>query len=121
MYADEDGIASKQSEAAYHGRLRVLLSTTSLISWLGFGMAVLNGDYARERLYWDHLSLHYWSKILWASQCHSKAHTLSLFHLNKTNTLYSLFYYGTALLFTGMTIPSNSMPQGCGVRCCPLS
>jgi len=71
MYSDEDGIATKQSQAIYDTRMRILLSTTSLLSWLGFGAAIFNAEYARENL---HLKLIVkqsdllgWSKYLWVS------------------------------------------------------
>lgn len=71
MYADEDGIATRRSQAVYDARMRILLSTTSLLSWLGFGAAILNGEYAGENLQFT-LSLKQsgllrWSKFLWAS------------------------------------------------------
>ena len=50
MYWDEDGIATKQSQAVYDARMRILLYATSLLSSLGFGASILNGDYAGEDL-----------------------------------------------------------------------
>ena len=81
MYSDEDGTATKQSQAVYDARMRMLLSTTSLLSWLGFGAAILNGEYARENLTFtsslNQLGLLSWSKILWAS-CVAKHNTMLL-------------------------------------------
>jgi hypothetical protein len=68
MYSDEDGTATKQSQAVYDARMRILLPTTSLLSWLGFGAAILNGEYARENLSFtsslNQSSLLCWSRIL---------------------------------------------------------
>ena len=40
MYSDENGVASKESEAAYNARIRLLVSMTSFLSWLGLAAAV---------------------------------------------------------------------------------
>jgi hypothetical protein len=50
MYSDEDGVASKQSEAVYKARVKVLSLTTCLLSFVGFGASVIKGEYARETL-----------------------------------------------------------------------
>jgi hypothetical protein len=50
MYSDEDGVATKQLQSLYNTRIRTLVSATSLLSWLCFGAALLNGEYSRENL-----------------------------------------------------------------------
>jgi hypothetical protein len=76
MYCDEDGIATKQSQDVYDTRMRILLSMTSLLSWLGFGAAILNGEYAGENLRFtlslkqSGIGLLRWSKFLWVSCAH---------------------------------------------------
>ena len=71
MYSDKDGIAMTRSQAVYDARIRTLLAMTSLLSWLGFCAAVLNGEYAREYFTFPlplkHISLLSWSKFLWVS------------------------------------------------------
>ena len=71
MYSDEDGFATKQSQAAYTARMNILLSITALLSFLGFGAAILNGEYTLQNLQCK-LSLitsvlFYCNKLLWAS------------------------------------------------------
>lgn len=72
MYSDEDGAASKESEAAYKARIRLLVSMTSFLSWLGLAAAVTDvADYRviflQSFLSAAKLSLLHWSKLLWAS------------------------------------------------------
>lgn len=71
MYSDEDGITSKESQSEYNVRIRILVSLTTLLSWLGLGIAVADGNYPREYLPFDFCltQLHWstWSIILWAS------------------------------------------------------
>jgi hypothetical protein len=50
MYQDEDGVATKQSQAVYEGRIRLLIFMACFLSFEGFGAAVLNGEYAQEKL-----------------------------------------------------------------------
>lgn len=71
MYHDKDGVASKESEAAYKARIRLLVWLTSFLSWLGLAAAIT--DIAHYREIFQSLqsliqlsSLH-WSKLLWAS------------------------------------------------------
>ncbi|PYH72299.1 uncharacterized protein BO88DRAFT_402533 [Aspergillus vadensis CBS 113365] len=49
MYSDEDGAASKESEVAYNARIRLLVSMTEFLSWLGLAAAVT--DVANYRVY----------------------------------------------------------------------
>ncbi len=69
IYSDEDGIATKQSQAEYDTRMRTLLSATSLLSWVGFAAAILEGAYTRESLRFpallDKYSLLHSSKVMW--------------------------------------------------------
>lgn len=71
MYSDEDGSASKQSQAAYNAQIRLLISVTSVLSWLGLAAAVANGEYSPGDLQFslplNQLSPLSWSKHLWAS------------------------------------------------------
>ena len=72
MYSDKDGAASKESEAAYKARVRLLVSMTSFLSCLGLAAAVTGvADYRVIFLQsylpsatWSPL---HWSKLLWAS------------------------------------------------------
>ncbi|KAE8360440.1 hypothetical protein BDV27DRAFT_134516 [Aspergillus caelatus] len=50
MYSDEDGMASKESQSQYNIRIRMLISLTTLLSWLDLSTAVANGNYARENV-----------------------------------------------------------------------
>ncbi|KAJ5273160.1 P-loop containing nucleoside triphosphate hydrolase protein [Penicillium angulare] len=52
MYSDEDGIASKESEAIYRAQVRKLLYLTSALSFSGVSAITLGGGYAREELSW---------------------------------------------------------------------
>jgi hypothetical protein len=71
MYLDEDGAATNQSQAVYDARIRLLLFATCLLSFVGFGTAVLNGDYTQEKLQFGILlntsDLVEYSKLLWVS------------------------------------------------------
>lgn len=72
MYTDQDGIATERSQAMYNSRMRILLSTTSLLSWAGFAFAILNGEFTRENLRLTLSSLNqtdllHLSKFLWES------------------------------------------------------
>jgi hypothetical protein len=71
IYSDEDGIATKQSQAVYDARIGTLLFTTSLLSWLGFGAAIWEGAYIKENMLLaislDKKSLLRLSKLLWVS------------------------------------------------------
>lgn len=69
MYADRDGAATKQSQAAYDARVRVLLLATSVLSAVGFSAAALNGEYTNiswklELSAWE-LHAHLWRRFLW--------------------------------------------------------
>ena len=64
MYSDEDGTASKESEAAYWRRVQVLRSLTSLLSLLGVGAVALSGEYAKDNISW-HKPI-FLAKLLWA-------------------------------------------------------
>ncbi|KAE9365698.1 ABC multidrug transporter [Stipitochalara longipes BDJ] len=50
MHSDQDGTATKQSQAVYDFRIRRLLFTTSLLSWLGLFAAALNNEYTGKNL-----------------------------------------------------------------------
>lgn len=71
MYEDEDGIATKQSEAVYATRTRLLLFMNAVLSWLGFGAAILHGEYDRDDLHLLFSSglsgLCGWTSFLWVS------------------------------------------------------
>jgi len=95
MYADQDGTATKQSQAAYDCSIRRLLFTTSLLSWLGLAAAALNDEYTRDNLpnllhvrEISHLNL---SQLLWASHSSPTFRTIAC-----TNTIFSLSYLSTA-------------------------
>lgn len=78
MYKDEDGVATKQSQAVYNARIRGLLSSTLILSWLGLVATILNGEYAKERF--DFILLlnqSDWSGILWASYIYAQIITSS--------------------------------------------
>jgi hypothetical protein len=65
MYSDNDGTASKDSEVAYWARIRSLTVLTSLLSWMGFGAALLSSEYTSMELnVYQPIS---WIKFLWAS------------------------------------------------------
>ncbi|OKL62783.1 hypothetical protein UA08_01523 [Talaromyces atroroseus] len=82
MYSDQDGWATAQSQAVYSSRIRLLLSLTSVLSWLGFGAALLEGQYAAP-IQTNTLE---WSKYLWPLlSCHS----LSLHWVDNPIQLYS--------------------------------
>ncbi|KAI0126965.1 ABC multidrug transporter [Xylariales sp. AK1849] len=73
MYLDEDGIATIRSQAVYNSRMRILLLTTILLSWVGFAATALDGDYSRDNSFFP-LSLEQygfarWSKFLWPLIC----------------------------------------------------
>ncbi|KAJ5633754.1 P-loop containing nucleoside triphosphate hydrolase protein [Penicillium herquei] len=63
MYSDQDGTASEESEAHYQAQIRPLLFLTSVLSFLGFTVAALDG-HALAQLLWPLLSIHslslYW-------------------------------------------------------------
>ena len=73
MYEDEDGTATKESQADYDARMRFLLSANSLLSWITFIAAIWNGEYGpQEDLKSTAISLNQpdllrWSKFVWAS------------------------------------------------------
>ena len=50
MYADQDGSASKESQAIYDRRIQGLVSATSLLSSWGFLVAALCNEYAENNL-----------------------------------------------------------------------
>lgn len=65
MYSDDDGTASRQSEAAYWARIRNLLALTSLLSWMGFGAALLSSNFTIvDFAVYQPI---FWAKFLWAS------------------------------------------------------
>jgi len=95
MYSDEDGLATKQSQAAYDTRMRILLSTTSFLSWVGFGAAILNGEYTRENslltLSLKQSDLIQWSKFLWVSCVHLNNIHIAFYNLKlKFNLAFPL-------------------------------
>lgn len=65
MYSDDDGTASRESEAAYWARIRNLIALTSLLSWMGLGAALLRSDFTIV----DFIVYQptFWAKFLWAS------------------------------------------------------
>jgi hypothetical protein len=69
MYRDGDGTATEQSQAQYGARVRLLFLATRLLSFVGFGAAILNGKYARENLKLhvslDMATLLEYSKLCW--------------------------------------------------------
>ena len=65
MYSDEDGTATKQSEAIYWDRIRTLCFLNSLLSFLGVGAFTLSDQYARENKSSNQLI--FFTKLLWAS------------------------------------------------------
>lgn len=71
LYADEDGCATKASQAAYDARMRILLFTTVSLSGLGFGIAVLNigftGEILQSVLSLKQYDLLGWGILLWES------------------------------------------------------
>jgi len=107
MYSDDDGIATKQSQAVYNTRIRILLYTTSLLSWLGFGLAVLNGDYAGDfsLLLSGFLG---WSKFLWVS-CALKSAILCVIDID---LMLSLYFHSIVLALIGQKALSTSIPPG---------
>jgi len=108
MYSDEDGIASKRSQAVYDTRMRTLLFTTSLLSWVGFGAAILEGAYTKEGLRFprrlDESHLSYLNKIIWPiivlhSHCHSwKNSPISLYAAGLRGSVLSLIVVSSQLL-----------------------
>lgn len=50
LYRDKDGVATSLSQAVYDKRIRLLSNLTSLLSFIGFGAAILAGEYTRENL-----------------------------------------------------------------------
>jgi hypothetical protein len=119
MYSDEDGVATKQSQSVYDARIRTLVSTTSLLSWLCFGAALLNGEYSREKLQFSlplkPLDLLSWSKFLWASGV--LAHQFT----GPDSILTSLSFHSTALAFIGTAIRLEPIPLGLEGRYYPFS
>lgn len=75
MYSDHDGTASKESEAAYWGRIRNLVALTSLLSWMGFGAALLSSEYTSAEL--TVYQPTFWANFLWASFLRRKRQCLS--------------------------------------------
>jgi hypothetical protein len=71
MYSDEDGVATKHSEAQYNSLIQRLVFTTCVLSWVGLGAAVVDGEYTRESLNFSSSlqqpSIRIWSKLLWVS------------------------------------------------------
>lgn len=115
MYSDKDGIATTRSQAVYNAHTRKLLAITSLLSWLGFCAAVLNGEYSRENFTFP-LSLKQpdllsWNKFLWASYTQKGTHML-LSSVTGTKYLLSLSSRFIVSPFTGKTILSTPMPPG---------
>ncbi|KAI9745397.1 MAG: hypothetical protein M1818_000931 [Claussenomyces sp. TS43310] len=121
MYSDEDGIATKRSQALYDARMRILLSTTSLLSWLGFGAAILNGEYAGDNLSLEGFEFLRWSKFLWAScaqrrklHCvlslgyHWKENPVSLYNAGLQGSLLSILIVSSKLLAKD---PDNGEPS----------
>lgn len=76
MYRDRDGVATEQSQAAYDSRVQLLSYTTCLLSFIGFGTTVLNGENTKESLqlatYIDTSDLLKYTKLLWVSQNYIK-------------------------------------------------
>ena len=64
MYSDNDGTASKESEAIYQNRKRAFCAVTSLLSLIGVTTFALSGGYAKDDLTWRKPFL--LAKILWA-------------------------------------------------------
>jgi len=81
IYSDEDGVATKESQAAYDARVRMLRSLIVLLSWLGLCVAVLNGEYARENLHLTssltQLIFLHGTKFLWVSRNEESHQTVS--------------------------------------------
>lgn len=71
MYSDQDGTATKQSQATYENHIRRLLFTSSLLSWLGFVAAALNNEYMGDNLRvlvnLREISIPSVGQLLWAS------------------------------------------------------
>ncbi|RFU32967.1 hypothetical protein B7463_g3371, partial [Scytalidium lignicola] len=108
MYSDEDGIATKQSQATYDSRVRMLLLTTSLLSWLGFSAAILNGEYVRENIYFipplELSGLLHCSKVLWPLLCihctglHWKNDPIRIYAAGLRGSLLSILVVSSKLL-----------------------
>ncbi|KAH8696527.1 ABC multidrug transporter [Talaromyces proteolyticus] len=63
MYSDKDGSATLQSQTVYRSRIRLLLPITNLLSWAGFGIALLRGDFASLSMKKE--SILEWDSYLW--------------------------------------------------------
>lgn len=111
MYSDEDGTASKESEAIYWDRTRTICSLNSLLSLLGVGAFTLSGEYAKE-----HKSCNqpiFFAKVLWAS---SSLRTVPIFLETAANLLSSLFCYSIAFVYIGLIAQSSYIPLVSGGR-----
>jgi hypothetical protein len=111
MYSDKDGMATKQSQAVYDRSIRRLLFVTSLLSWLGFVAAVLNGEYTGNNLHdlvsLDEASFLSLGQFLWAS-CFSLVSHL----ITRTNAILSLSFLSTVLRYIGKKALPKLMQQG---------
>ncbi|KAH7378047.1 ABC multidrug transporter [Cadophora sp. MPI-SDFR-AT-0126] len=69
MYSDQDGTASKLSQAEYDTRRATLLWITTILSCIGFGVALVNGEYSVEAFSMPFAlqreSILVWSTALW--------------------------------------------------------
>ncbi len=114
MYMDEDGTATKQSQDAYDARMRILLSATSLLSWLGFGAAILNREYGQDNLQFtsplnEQFYILRWSKFLWVSYRMNKLHRILI---TEDNSVLSLSSRSIVLAIIGKTILSPPISPG---------
>jgi len=88
-----------------------LLFVTSLLSWLGFVAAVLNGEYTGNNLHdlvsLDEASFLSLGQFLWAS-CFSLVSHL----ITRTNAILSLSFLSTVLRYIGKKALPKLMQQG---------
>lgn len=111
MYSDEDGTATKQSEAIYWDRIRTLCFLNSLLSFLGVGAFTLSDQYARENKSSNQLI--FFTKLLWASL--SLGNVIIILE-TAANSVCSPFYYSIAFVCIGVTTHSSYIELALGGR-----
>ncbi|KAJ6013734.1 P-loop containing nucleoside triphosphate hydrolase protein [Penicillium herquei] len=94
MYSDKDGAASKESETQYQAQIRPLLLLTSVLSFLGFAVGALDGQYVNEslRLSWSNPSV--FTQLLWPLL---SIHSLALYWQTHPPALWTAALRGSLL------------------------
>lgn len=113
MYRDDDGVATTQSQVLYDARMRLLLILTCILSFVGYGAAVANGDYAIENLRFPSplkiSDLLEYGKWLWVRR---RIERTAIPCAIETDLYHSPSFHYTALAFTGKVILLKSIQPG---------